>query len=329
MSNRRAFTRIEAIAAMTAVAGAALVSLPMVEAQGQLSRQAASVPARMRTLSQGLAIWAASDNGQLPLAYVYGASATGGAWNAGDQGVSPPNPANGYVHWSWGLINAGLAAEEAFSSPDALRGGAPRANPGPEPADWEPGQLNTIGAAASAALPLDRQAARVAFAPNGALMPRNHLNGSTARLAQRVGVPTVNNPGRTILLAQMLWTPINGWRSFSDGSEVIKSFRPLVPFTGISAGRDIYTEPNSGSSAVARFTYPTTHELLQAAQLPQASFDFSGTELNLVHRSGASDAGLYAFLDGHVGKHSLAATVTERLWGDRFYSITGNNLVRP
>jgi hypothetical protein len=33
------------------------------------------------------------------------------------------------------------------------------------------------------------------------------------------------------------------------------------------------------------------------------------------------------FADGHVDRMNVADTIKQKLWGDRFYSITGNNKV--
>ena len=50
------------------------------------------------------------------------------------------------------------------------------------------------------------------------------------------------------------------------------------------------------------------------------------------HHAGADKAGFggkcnYVYTDGHVELQGIVDTIEKRLWGDKFYSITGNNRV--
>lgn len=53
------------------------------------------------------------------------------------------------------------------------------------------------------------------------------------------------------------------------------------------------------------------------------------TSLNAVARKGPVGLARFVFLDGHVENTTVQDTITRRLWGDRFYSITGNDAVTP
>lgn len=338
---RRGFTRIEAVATI-AVLGAAGAALPAAVFARSAGR-ADVAQMNMVTLYGGI-MQSVNATGKFPLAYVYGTNQTGYEWNPAAQGPVHPDPSNGYIHWSGMLRNAGYVASDAiFTSPDVLRGGAPKTNPGPNPADWEPGQINDLGAGAPAALPNDRQAPRLAFAPNAALMPRNKLQAAgSPRWAQMVtGISrspgaaesarpeVIEQPMNTTVLTELLVLPgAGGWSSLACAGGVIKSHRPITPFVGVSAGTDVFNEPNSAT--IARFAYPNENDILADSAVGAGMICGGGlTELNAVGRHRAGGTAYFVMADGSVRQMTPRASVTSRAWGTRFYSITGNNSVRP
>ena len=113
---------------------------------------------------------------------------------------------------------------------------------------------------------------------------------------------------------------------------MIKSHRPITPFNGISSGTQVFNEPTSGS--VPRFQYPELDDIVQLADVPDGAIDDSLTGLNAVgriHQGKDTKGGTasFGFLDGHVEQINVIKTVERRSWGDKFYSITGGNRVRP
>lgn len=127
-------------------------------------------------------------------------------------------------------------------------------------------------------------------------------------------------------MAEWAFTPSLAWRTIAvnNGSgDEYKSYRPVTPFVGVSAGTNVYAEPNS--VAFARFRYPTVGEIQPLGPDMLAT----STELNAVGRHRAGGTSLFAHLDGAVVQMTVQQTIAGRLWGERFHSITGNTAVVP
>lgn len=320
------------------VAAAAVGILGPVAADGiRIQSGAPRSASNLAALTRGLSSYAA-DCGYYPPAYVYGSGTSGPGWRPADQTPSSPNPANGYVHWSGMLLDGGYVADPTtFSSPTALRGGAPAANPGPAAADWEPGQLNDFGLPSPAAMPNDRQAKRMAYTANAAIMGRNRLAGpGSPRLNRLVGCDevrglntpvqvadsAVRHPGNTILLTEFLFLTGDGWDSLKVG-DVVKSHRPVTPFVGRTAGTQVYSEPLSDISP--RFAYPAVEMIKPGASLSAGEIASEQTELNAVARHNPGGRAQFAQVDGSTFLMTVQDSVRLRRWGDRFLSITGRN----
>lgn len=292
-----------------------------------------------------------------PPASVLGDSATGLQWSIQNQ--LSANPANGWIHWSGMYSGLNYITDTTtYTSTTAPRGGLPRQNPGSTPANWEPGQLNTFGSTSPAATPADRQAPRIAFVPNGALVSRNKFVSSgqlrTSRLhaftASTKGTsPTTSAagtsvlsgsatlaspdfpalaPSNTILMTEALWTPSSAWTPWTNDGATYLSHRPITPFVGRSVGLDVFSEPNSAT--IPRFAYPSVQDLVPTSALSTGALSQTNTELNAVHRDPVDGLACFLFTDGHVERTSVASTITLRRWGERFHTISGNQAVfRP
>jgi hypothetical protein len=154
----------------------------------------------------------------------------------------------GYIHWSYYLYGTGKVKDESFQCPDFLHGGAPRTNPGPNPEDWEGGQVDDKGN--SRPNPhVDQQAARMAFTANAAIMPRNkfsRLLSGGSRVNQLVTDAMLKRPSKTILVTELN----NNWRASAvqqGGGLLSKSHRPVNPFYHVSSGSNEYAAPVSAA----------------------------------------------------------------------------------
>lgn len=327
-SRRTAFTLIELLVVISIIALLIGILLPTLGG-ARKEAQAARCGASIRNVGIAVQTWV-SERNQFPPAYVYGASQSGLEWRMEDQRINNPVPANGYIHWS-SLLFGGEIPEGAFECPTVEDGGAPRTNPGGEPDDWEPEQVNDIGQGADGApFPVDRQARRVAYTGNGAIFPRNKFfDEGVARRNVLVNDAVLDRPADTILATEFLQG--RSWDTLRTPEGVIKSHRAVTPFIGISAGTQVYSEPSSGG--IPRYIYPPQSSILPSRSLGPNMIDDANTTLNAVgrhHGGGDSDYGgavNFVFADGHVARMTLLESVRQRLWGDRFYSMSGNNRV--
>ena len=55
----------------------------------------------------------------------------------------------------------------------------------------------------------------------------------------------------------------------------------------------------------------------------------ANTTLNAVGRHHPGGTSNFVFVDGHVERMTVTESVSRRLWGTEFYSLTGNGLVDP
>jgi prepilin-type N-terminal cleavage/methylation domain-containing protein/prepilin-type processing-associated H-X9-DG protein len=321
----RGFTLIELLVVIAIIALLIGILLPSLSSARKTAR-AVVAGVNARTVVQGMGTYTSSNDDYFAPAYVYGAEADGGKWRVADQLVTNPNPSFGYIHWSYSLFDGGNVPPDAFTTPAVSNGGAPRTNPGSDPLDWETGQVNDLGQSSGAQTPKDRQVPRLAFTGNGAIFPRNKFTGSGGgRLNKLVKETEIFSASKTILITEFYDNGSN-WTSLADQVDgKIKSHRSVTPFVGRSAGSDVYREPNAGS--VPRFVYPEQGAILEDRQLGANMINDANSTLNAVGRHHPGSKVNFGFVDGHVELLSIQDTVRDRLWGDRFYAITGNNRV--
>ncbi len=328
-----AFTLIELLVVIAIIAVIISILLPSL-AGARKEAQAIKVAASIRSVGQGVTQYTTGKQDMFPPSYVYGRSEDGLDWRKEDQRTSNPTPANGYVHWSQALFEGGLTPEDAFASPVATNGGAPRTNPGQRQDNWEPGQVNDLGQTGPADRPIDRQVSRIAFGGNAAIFPRNKFNTSDQRQNRLVRGSAIDSSAKGasgVILATEFYDNGDGWTSLSDsrvgGENLIKSHRPITPFLGRSSGLDVFNERDR--LGIASFIYPHVDQLRTKGQLERdGGRDLLGngaeTNLDAVGRQHKGDTAHFVFVDGHVGRMKVQQTVKDRLWGDRFWSISGN-----
>ncbi|MBX3397037.1 MAG: type II secretion system protein [Phycisphaerae bacterium] len=324
-----AFTLIELLVVISIITLLLVVLLPALS-NARKSGQATKCAANLHSVGQAVSTYLSENNGVFPPSYVY--PDADGNWGMDTQ--LPSNP-YGYIHWSWFLYSGGQAPETAFQCPTIPNGGHPRTNPGR--AGWEDGQADQNGQTSPNQLE-DRQAIRMAYTANAAIMPRNKFTQTLSggqRVNMLVNESRIHDGGRTILLTEFN----KNWKSTgvdAGGGVVVKSHRPVNPFFHISSGSNEY----AAGIDTPGFTYGDEpyFGLLPAKQVENATalIDNPGlSEINSVGRhhpggdvyTGGTANFLYA--DMHVDKKSVLTTMQTREWGLRYYGLDGYNRVGP
>jgi len=232
--------------------------------------------------------------------------------------------------------------EKAFQCPEISDGGHPRTNPGNSDG-WVGGQVDDSGSGPPGQIK-DKQAIWMSYTGNAALMSRNKfVCGSKGdRYNVFVKESAVRQAAGTILATEFGKNFLNVSVAHGSG-RLSKSHRPVHPFYDRFVGAyNVYAGGGgkARAGAPAPFTYgnPTvnaggilevgTYENRQ--DLIEDANDVN--KLNCVGRhhpgGGVKHFGgtaNFLYLDSHVERKSVLDTLIKKEWGDRFYSLHGNN----
>lgn len=356
--SRCGFTLIELLVVVAIIAVLVSILLPSLS-MARAQAKAVKCGANIRNVGTAMTFYT-SDYKVYPMSYVIARDDSGNY----DPARQDQTKANGYVHWSYFLYSAGKVNAEAFTCPALQNGGFPRTNPGTKAENWEstPMQTDDKGVTASnceSAAVEDKQAPRMAYACNAAIVPRNKFKQANNswdparddpnpdspgnglwhnRFVQDTEIVT---PGKTILATEFF----QNWAAFSSstsGQSEVKcaSHRPINVFCTVSTND--YHEYNIaklvGIPAVLSYGNPdgpkpfdleTTADLNRIWDKPVAGTSLSDRGPNSVGRHHPGGTGDYSgtanfiYCDGHVDRKGVLETLQKHEWGLKYYSLTG------
>lgn len=335
----KAFTLIELLVVISIIALLVSILLPSLQSARQHAK-AVVCSSNMHNIGVAMANYLFSSNATYPASYLYPDDEDGN-YSVTNQNDGRPF---GYLHWSYFMYDSGQVSDKAFECPVMTNGGHPRSNPGLEEEDWEGGMQQDDTGQSQPNDRVDKQARRMAYTANAALMPRNKFTSTLSggkRVNTFVRENSVKHPGATILMAEFLdnWraigVPVGGELSLS------KSHRPINPFYHVGSGFDEYKgDANTG------FLYglpndQETYGLLATRDVKNASniLDKSSgvMQINAIGRHHPNANSIYEkkyggtanflYADGHAETMTALDSVAKRQWGTHYSSITGENKV--
>ena len=331
MSKRlqKGFTLVELLVVIGIIALLIGILLPVLGKARSAARQT-KCASNLRSVGQGLMVYAADFKGALPAAYIYKGMQIGA-------NVQTPDAATqGYIHWSsfiYGNKNKSgqgifqsLVGWDAFQCPELDKGGLPPTNTYTD--NQDSGQSNDNGGV------IDEQAPRCAYTVNEAVCPRNKfVPGFQGASRTYHYVTSVKNGGSCILATE--WNP--NWRIVEDagrsnpGQAVCKSHRPVHGFVGLSG--ELNMEQLQPDAFGGRPTYRKVRKNELSVTEPQPGGTIA-TRLDWVGRNHGSGPwkdkkSNFLYVDGHVETKSILLTVEPFEWGERFFTLTPNSDIAP
>lgn len=334
----RGFTVIEVLVVVAIIALLVAILLPSLRA-ARLHAKTVVCGSNLHHIGLAVANYLFGSEGVYPASYVYPYDERG-RWSVKEQQKSRPF---GYLHWSHFMYSGGQVGPEAFQCPMFDHGGAPRTNPGRKNDDWEAGQVDQNGDARPNDL-IDKQAPRMSYTANAAIMPRNKFTSDLSggpRVNVFVRDSKVRRPGSTIVVTEFL----NNWRAIGvdSGNGVLsKSHRPINPFYHVGGGFDEYKPaPQNAGFIYGLPQDQETYGLLPLREVRDKVNILDHTsgipQINAVGRHHPAKDQIYAeeyggesnflFGDSHVEAMTPLESVQKRLWGDRYYSLSGQNQI--
>jgi prepilin-type N-terminal cleavage/methylation domain-containing protein/prepilin-type processing-associated H-X9-DG protein len=329
-SNPSAFTLIELLVVIAIIALLISILLPALSS-ARKEAQATKAASNARQVAIAINQYTLQFRELLPPAYVYAANPLTATnreltWRLQDQQGSGSN-GKGYIHWSASLFDDKGTPADAFQSPGTNFGGAPATNPGSSLNASDDGQV------AESPTLQDAQVPRIGFTVNDALMPRNKLvKEGFPRYYRQVRIGEPQNASSTIMVAEML-NRNGSWKPWFQGT-LSKSHRPISAFVPVSGTE---SEPRSqpATTNIPSFEYVDVSDTDNTGSLYATSLISDGNidalpSINLAARHHPNTAGSkfggtghYSFVDGHVERLTVRDTISKRLWGEKYHSLTG------
>jgi prepilin-type N-terminal cleavage/methylation domain-containing protein/prepilin-type processing-associated H-X9-DG protein len=322
----RAFTLVELLVVIGIIALLIAILLPVL-GKARESANTVKCAANLRSIGQGIGMYAAEFKQTFPAAYLY----QGQKVDPGGPGIE--DDSQGYVHWSSYLFKGKVGANDdpslyrslvgwdMFTCPSIENGGLPATNPTDQ--NREPGQESDAPGV------IDQQAPRMAYTGNEAVLARNkfYIGFQGAKRAyQFVRAGQVRDSANVVLATE--WN--NNWHVVSDTGRVnpdaqaCKSHRPVSGFKSKSGGIKFEEiSPGLGGGGINIYRDRVDDVL---AEPPGPGQQITKT-LDWVGRNhGTGKPGQkktnFLYVDGHVETKHVRETIDPIFqWGQTMYSL--------
>jgi prepilin-type N-terminal cleavage/methylation domain-containing protein/prepilin-type processing-associated H-X9-DG protein len=315
----RGFTLVELLIVISIMALLASILLPSLSKAREMAKSSSCL-SNLRNVGLSISMYAA-DQKYYPTSYSY---------------IDGDSSAGGYLHWT-----ATLTPSE-YESPVTPVSGISKypktANqfvcPSHEPGGWAPSNFTSVripnpppGQAPQDATKDDRQAPRLSYVANEAIMPRKKYSSAhdtasppgTSNL-RLVASEDIESPMNIILLAEFSNSPNCIWGSSSGGGTAYKSHRPTNGVK-LDGGGVFDGEGYQKGTKIRKLTYDEAQAAITAV-LADPSAALTSHHISYVNPTAHNTYSNYTYADGHAAKATLKETLDagNYMWGRKVYS---------
>jgi len=321
-TKKPAFTLIELLVVVAIIALLAAILLPALGKAREMAKASACL-SNLHNIGLGIQMYTADHRSYLPTAYTY---------------VNGNTSAGGYLHWT-GIIEADKYTEPCDNQTNYPKSSPAFVCPSHKPQGFAPTNFTAAripdapaGQVTQTAGLDDKQAPRISYLPNEALMPRkkfstahdlDNTSTETGRYLRLVQVEEIDSAESTILLAEFSQSPNGIYGTSTAGGAAYKSHRPTNAIKSSQAGGRFDGEKYSAQRPIQvwKLTYAEAKKAIED-MLADDNHTLSTHHISYINDRAHGLASNYAFADGHAAKYTLEETLDPKnyLWGTRVYS---------
>ena len=318
------FTLIELLVVIAIISLLASILLPSLNQAREMAKAASSL-SNMHNIGMALNVYQSDNRGYFPSSYSY---------------IDGNSSAGGYAHWT-SLLNSDdyKAAPTAGKYPKFANQYVNPSQPsgGWAPTNFTPGRIPNppAGQAPQSATIDDRQAPRLSYVANEAIMPRKKYSAAhdlstppgTSNLCL-VSADEVESPTQTILLGEFSNSSNCIYGASAGGGTTYKSHRPTNGVKVVGGG--VFDGENYAlGTQVAKLTVDEAQAAIDAV-LADKTAAATNHHISYIEPNSHKTGSNYTFVDGHAAKYTLQETLDPNnyMWGRKMYSCADKPVIQ-